>query len=88
MDTIAAICKCKSLSENTLVVAVREKPLESWGFFTWTFNVLMLLVTLGGWIFFAFGWVMGRYWLSPTYRCQHCNSEIPKHQFRVTNIRR
>ena len=88
MDTIAAICKCKSLSENNLVVAVREKPLENWGFFIWTFNILMLLVTLGGWFPFAFGWVMGRYWLSPTYRCQHCSSEIPKHQFRVTNVTR
>jgi hypothetical protein len=59
MDTVAAICKCKSLSENNLVVAVREKPLESWGFFAWTFNIFMLVVTLGGWFLFALGWVMG-----------------------------
>ncbi len=83
MDTCKAVCWCKDMSESDHIVAIRQTPLEHWGFFTWISTILLVLVTGGGWLPFVVGWVLGRYWLSPTYRCQHCNAKIEKEQFRA-----
>jgi predicted RNA-binding Zn-ribbon protein involved in translation (DUF1610 family) len=83
MDSVKAICSCNGKQEDDLVLAIREKPLERWGFWTWTFVILFVLVTTGGALPFVTGWVMGRYWLDPTYRCQHCEAEIEKTEFRA-----
>lgn len=83
MGTVKAICECKQLSEGNPVIAIRQKPLESWGFFTWIFTIILLIITAGGYLPFVIGWVLGGYLLSPTYRCQYCKLEIGKNQFRA-----
>jgi len=83
MDAVKAICKCKQLSETEPVLAIKEKPLESWGFFTWIITIILVVVTAGGWLPFVIGWVLGSYFLAPTYRCQYCKSNIDKDQFRA-----
>ena len=82
METINAVCHCKDLSEDTQVIAIREKPLEKWGFWAWSINILLLLITLGGWFPFLLGWIIGSYFLSPTYSCQFCGNEIDKIYYR------
>lgn len=82
MDTIRAICKCKELAENNLVVGIRQEPFATWGFFTWMFNILLVLISAGGWLPFIGGWVLGNYWLQPKYHCQYCKAEIEKNQIR------
>lgn len=47
--------------------------------------MFLLVITWGNLFPFMLGWVLGKYWLMPTYKCQYCNSPIPKHHFRATN---
>lgn len=82
MDIVKATCKCKHNSEKELVVAIREKPLERWGCLAWLFNLFLLFVTWGGWFPFIAGWVLGKYFLMPAYRCQFCNTKLSREQFR------
>ncbi len=81
-DAVRAVCKCRAFSEEDPVIGLRKKPLADWGAGTWTFVILLVLVTGGGAIAFVFGWVMGGYWLNPVYRCQVCAADIDKKQFR------
>lgn len=83
MDAVKAICRCKKLSEAEPVLAIKEKPLESWGFFTWIITIVLVVATAGGWLPIVIGWVLGGYFLAPTYRCQYCKSNIEKKQFRA-----
>ena len=82
MDTVNAVCECKNFSEEEKVVAIRKKPLEDWGFWAWVINIILLIVTAGGWFPFLVGWVMGDYFLTPTYRCQFCENNVRKENFR------
>ena len=82
MDTIKAICECKGLCEDEHVVAIRKKPLEDWGFWSWSINIILLIITAGGWFPFLAGWVLGDYFLSPIYKCQYCGNKIEKENYR------
>ena len=82
MDSTKAVCECKNFSESDKVIAIRQKPLETWGLFSWTFVLLLVLGTGGGAFPFVLGWVLGGYWLNPTYRCQFCRKAVNKNQFR------
>jgi len=82
METIHAVCECKDLSEDEIVVAIHKKPLDDWGFWSWTINIILLIVTVGGWFPFLAGWVLGDYFLSPTYKCQFCGKKIDKKNYR------
>ena len=82
MDSIKAVCQCKELSENEQVLAIRKYPLEDWGFWSWSINVSLLIMTGGGWAPFLIGWVLGGYFLTPTYKCQFCGKKIEKENYR------
>jgi hypothetical protein len=82
MDSIKAVCECRQRNEADLVLAIRKKPTEGWGAFKWLGVGFLLLATGGTLLPFIFGWVMGSYWLHPTYSCQHCGTEIEKHDYR------
>lgn len=83
MKTVKAVCNCKNFNENTLVIAVKESPAERWGCLLWSINLFLVLITWGGWLTILGIYVIYKY-LSPTYLCQFCNSEIVKNQFRIT----
>ena len=82
MDAIRAVCECRQRKESDLVLAIRKKPLEDWGGIKWLGVGFLLLITGGALFPFIFGWVIGGYWLLPTYRCQHCGVEIEKRDYR------
>ena len=83
MDTMKAVCECKKRSEDDLVLAIRQQPIQGWGCLTWIIVMFLVLATAGGALPFILVWVFGGYWLTPTYRCQHCNAKIEKQAFRV-----
>lgn len=82
MDSVKGTCKCKNYSETDLIIAIREKPLERWGCLTWLFTIFMIIITWGGWTPLVVAWVLGKYFLSPVYRCQFCSNKLNKEQFR------
>ena len=82
MDSLKAICDCKNKSEDYLVVGIRKKPLDGWGFWHYTINIILLIITAGGWFPFLIGWLLGKYFFHPKYACQHCGEELPKENYR------
>ena len=82
MNTIKAICVCKELSEDETVIAIRRGPVQDAGCLSWMFHIFLLIITVGGSLPFSIGWICLDYFLSPTYKCQYCGSEIAKENFR------
>jgi hypothetical protein len=82
MKTVKATCECKGFSETDLIIAVRKKPAEDWGWFTLIFVIFLALITGGGALPFIGGWFMYSYFINPSYRCQFCKTEIEEAQFR------
>ncbi|PFG11432.1 MULTISPECIES: STM3941 family protein [unclassified Marinobacter] len=85
MEIITAVCGCKELTEQNLVIAVKRERLgflEEWGSFTWLGVIASLIVTGGTWIFFILGFHAGDI-LNPKYMCNQCRTTILPVQFRI-----
>ena len=57
MNMVKAVCACKNISENDLVVAVRRERfsfLDEWGFWIWVIVFILTLLTLFSSIFTSF----------------------------------
>ena len=82
MDVVKAVCTCKGRDESQPVAAFRKGMTDDWGFWTWFFTISFVLMTGGGALPVIFGWIFGKHFFSPSYRCQHCNAEISKSDMR------
>ena len=81
--TIKAVCECREFSEDELVVGVRQ----SWGTnigggLWWVIHLVLVLLTVGGWLSILILWLFFKYFFSPTYQCQYCEEQIPKQNHR------
>jgi hypothetical protein len=79
-----AVCACKDCSEQDNVVAVRESRFAffgKWGFFSWIFNFIVVLVFPGIWIGAIIGWNFNAIFY-PKYKCNQCGAELETKNFR------
>lgn len=74
-DFMRANCPC---TPDNPVVAEKMGPLDDWGFFTWTFAILLVIVTLGGMFFPIIFWLILKAMFFNNYRCMTCKKKLPK----------
>lgn len=82
---IKAVCKCKNMSEDDLVVAVRRERfyfIEEWGVLIWIMVALLTFLTGGFWLLFIVGYHYEDIF-KPKYYCNQCGAMIPAKQFRL-----
>jgi len=82
---VKALCKCKNMSEDDLIVAVRRERfyfIEDWGILIWIMVVILTLFTGGFWLLFVAGYHYKDI-LKPEYYCNQCGAKIPSKQFRL-----
>lgn len=85
MDMVKAVCNCKNISENDLVVAVKRERfyfLEEWSSLIWIMVVILALLTGGFWLLFIAAYHYKDI-LEPKYYCNQCDAVIPLKQFRL-----
>ena len=85
MNMVKAVCECKNMSEDDLVVAVSRERfyfIEEWGVLIWVMVFILTLLTGGFWLLFIVGYHYGDI-LKPKYHCNLCDAEIPSKQFRL-----
>ncbi len=85
MNMVKAVCECKNMSEDDLVVAVRRERfyfIEEWGILIWIMVAILTLLTGGFWLLFIAGYHYADL-LKPKYYCNLCDVEIPSKQFRL-----
>ena len=84
METIKAVCECKNLSEDHLVISVKKERfdfIDGWGIFKWLLVLLLSILTAGVWILVILVWKSGEI-VNPKYYCSQCKNRIPENQFR------
>lgn len=82
---IKAVCECKKISENDLIVAVQRERfsfLDAWSGWTWVGVVILTLLTGGFWLLAVIGFHFNDI-LKPEFRCNQCNAIIVPKQFRL-----
>ncbi len=85
MNMVKAVCECKNMSEDDLVVAVRRERfsfIDDWGVLIWIMVAILTLLTGGFWLLFIAGYHFGDI-LKPKYHCNLCDAVIPSKQFRL-----
>ena len=85
MDIVKAVCDCKSLSEEELVVAVKRSSFQfvlDWGVLTTLLVLILTLATGGMWIVAILGWKSDEI-IGTKYNCQNCNAFVDKRNLRL-----
>lgn len=83
METFKAVCECKKLSEDELVVPIKRKPFSGWGIGLWSINLLLVIVTAGGYLPFLGGFIFVKFFINDTeYECQYCRDLLKKENYR------
>lgn len=85
MNTIQAICECKDMSENDLIIAVKDEPfsfIDKWNLWIWIAVLIFTLLTSGFWLAVILGAHLKDI-VKPKYRCNQCGRDIYPQQFRV-----
>ena len=85
MNMVKAVCECKNMSEDDLVVAVQRERfgfISEWTLWIWIVVTILSLLTGGFWLLFIVGYHYADI-LKPKYHCNQCNAEIPSKQFRL-----
>lgn len=85
MNMIKAVCSCKNMSEDDLVVAVQEDRfafLDTWGFWIWAAVIILTLMTGGFWLLVIAGYHFDKI-VRPKYRCSQCDEVVTPKQFRL-----
>ncbi len=83
MNMVKAVCECKNMSEDDLVVAVQKERfafLDTWSFWIWVGVVVLTLLTGGFWLLVAMGYHLGEI-VSPKYYCSQCDEIVLPKQF-------
>jgi len=82
---IKAVCTCKDMSEDDLVVAVRDERfafLDKWKLGIWVMVVVLTFLTGGFWMLFIVGYHFEDIF-KPKYHCSQCDVVIQPKQFRL-----
>jgi len=85
MNTIKAVCECRNMSEDDLVVAVqrdRFKFLDDWSVLIWIGVVIMVFVTGGFWLVGILAYHFNDIF-RPQYYCSQCEQLVLPKQFRI-----
>ncbi len=85
MNTIKAVCECKNMSEEDLIVAVqrdRFRFLDEWSILTWIGVVIMMLITGGIWLIVVMVYHFNDIF-RPKYYCSQCEQLVSPKQFRI-----
>ena len=85
MNMVKAVCECKNMSEDDLVVAVQRERfgfIDEWTLWIWIMVAILTLLTGGFWLLFIAGYHFGDI-LKPKYHCNQCDAVIPSKQFRL-----
>ena len=85
MNVVKAVCKCNSMSETDLVVAVKSERfgfIDQWGFWVWAGVLILTLLTSGLWLCGIVGYHFNDLF-RPKYYCNQCNDIIYPKQFRL-----
>ncbi len=85
MQIVKAVCECKKMSEDDLVVAVQRERfsfINKWSIWTWVGVVLLTLLTGGFWLLIIAGYHLNDL-IRPQYYCSQCERLIPPSQFRI-----
>ena len=82
---VKAVCECKNMSENDLIVAVKRERfyfIEKWGILIWIMVAVLTLLTGGFWLLFVLGYHFEDI-LKPKYYCNQCGALIHLDQYRL-----
>ncbi len=85
MNTIKAVCECRNMSEDNLIVAVqrdRFKFLDNWTILIWVGVVLMTLLTGGFWLVGIVSYHFNDIF-RPLYYCSQFERLVLPKQFRI-----
>ena len=85
MNTIKAVCECKNMSEDDLIVAVQHDRfyfLDEWSTLTWILVVILTLMTGGFWLLGIAGYHFNDI-VRPKYYCSQCDRLVLPRQFRA-----
>lgn len=81
---IKAVCACKMLNEDDLVVGVPiKRAIAKWGPGMWIVQLLIIIFTAGSWLSILIPYEIVKYFLDgKKYQCQFCGQVIDKRNFR------
>ncbi len=85
MNIIKAVCECKNMYEDDLIVAVQQdrfKFLDEWSIMIWIGVVIMTLLTGGFWLIGIVGYHFNDIF-RPQYYCSQCERLVVASQFRI-----
>jgi len=85
MNMVKAVCECKNMSEDDLVIAVQRERfafVDQWTPWIWIAAIGLTLLTGGFWLLVIAGYHFDDI-LRPKYYCNHCDATIPPKQFRL-----
>ena len=85
MNMVKAVCTCKNMSEDDLVVAVKAERfafVDRWKSWTWVLVIVFTFLTGGFWLLFIVGCHFEDVF-RPKYHCSQCDVVILPKQFRL-----
>ena len=85
MNMVKAVCECKNMSEDDLVIAVQRERfafIDNWTLWIWFAVVVLTLLTGGFWLVFIVGYHFDDIF-RPKYYCNQCDAIISPKQFRL-----
>ena len=85
MNMVKAVCECKNMSEDDLVIAVQRERfafIDEWTLWIWLAVAVLTLLTGGFWLVFIVGYHFDDIF-RPKYYCNQCDTVISPKQFRL-----
>ncbi len=85
MNMVKAVCECKNMSEDDLVIAVQRERfafIDGWSGWIWVAVVVLALLTGGFWLLGIIGFHFDDIF-RPKFHCNQCDTIIVSRQFRL-----